>query len=69
MERPMTPSEMESMARERRLSIAQICREANVNQSTFQRWKQGSSPTIGTYCDLLDAIDRLTEQNSIKQEI
>lgn len=50
-------SEIESMAKARGLSIAQVCRLANVNQSTFQRWKDGAVPQVPTYNKVIAVIE------------
>lgn len=53
----LTARGIESRAKERDLPIAEVCRRANVAQSTFHRWKTGESGlTIGTYVKLLDVI-------------
>ena len=52
----LTPTEIEACARAGGLTMAQVCKRANVAQSTFSRWKAGSTePTIGVYRRIVDA--------------
>lgn len=57
IEKPMTATDFEAAARDAGLSIAELCRRANVPQSSFHRWKAGGSGiTLGTYSDLVDVL-------------
>lgn len=64
MNKTATVEEFEQVAREKGFSIAQICREANVNQATFQRWKGGSNPTLTTYNALIQAVETLSRNKT-----
>lgn len=61
MLRPMihmlTAEEIEREANAKGLSAAQLCRLANINQSTFQRWKAGAMPQVPTYNRVLAIIE------------
>lgn len=53
----LSPSDIESLAAKAGKSIAQVCREAGVAQSTFSRWKAGrTEPTLDVYRRLLGAV-------------
>lgn len=55
----LTPQEIEDRARLAGLSLAEVCRRANVAQSTFTRWKAGlSEPRLAVYRRLLVATER-----------
>lgn len=58
---PLTPEQVEARARDVGLSMAEVCRRANVNPATWQRWKHGFSrggdTTLGTYWSLVNAIN------------
>jgi transcriptional regulator with XRE-family HTH domain len=52
----LTPSEIEGLAAKAGKSIAQLCRDAGVAQSTFSRWKAGKTePTLDVYRRIRDA--------------
>lgn len=45
-----TPADIERLAKLSGKSIAQVCREAKIAQSTFTRWKAGATtPSIAVY--------------------
>jgi hypothetical protein len=72
MEPLLTPRDFEEAARANHVSMAQICRSAGVDQSTFQRWKAGADIRMGTYADLLKALEQIisfTPQESKDGEI
>jgi hypothetical protein len=49
--------ELERVAKQRRLSMAQACRIAGVAPSTWQRWKQGQSqPRVPVMLRIRDAV-------------
>jgi transcriptional regulator with XRE-family HTH domain len=57
MHQLLTAQEIETAAREAGLSMAEVCRRAGIAQSTFTRWKRGTTePTIGVYGRLVKAI-------------
>lgn len=46
----LTPEDVEAKASAAGMSIADICKRADVAQSTFSRWKAGkTSPTLTIY--------------------
>ena len=50
-------AEIEAAAEKRGLSIARMCRLADVDASTFHRWKaQGSIPTVPTIVRFVTAL-------------
>lgn len=54
-----TPEQIEAAARAKGLSIAAMCRRADLDPSAFQRWKAGrNAPTVATVQRMLDAIER-----------
>lgn len=57
MDTLLTPDDIERMASEQDMHMAQVFRRANVAASTFYRWKHGSSePTMGVYKRLVEAV-------------
>ena len=53
----LTPSDIERLAKASKKSIAEVCREAQVAQSTFFRWKvKGSSPRLDVYQRICAAV-------------
>lgn len=53
----LSPFEIEARATEAGLSIADLCRRADIALSTFYRWKSGkTAPGIGVYQRLIDAL-------------
>lgn len=57
MEDVCTPADIEVLARQSSLSMAEVCRRAGVAQSTFTRWKAGKTePTLDAYRRLRLAV-------------
>lgn len=53
----LTPAEIEAMAAQAGITIAELLRRAGVNVSVFQRWKTGiNTPTIRSYRRIRDAV-------------
>lgn len=50
-----TAKDIERLAAEAGMSIAELCRRAGVAQSSFTRWKRGASPTLKVAQKLIDA--------------
>ena len=54
----LTPHEVETRAKANGRSIADICRDAGIAQSTFSRWKRNkNSPSIDVYQRIVAAIE------------
>lgn len=52
----MTPDEILQRARDAGLSMAEVCRRAQIAPSTWTRWKSGQTrPTLEVYKRLKDA--------------
>lgn len=72
MEKALNVEQVEQLIRDRGLSVAQVCRTANVSQTTFQRWKNGAHLTVPTYNAFAAAIASLssatTESIPVHQE-
>lgn len=52
-----TPAEIEAAADAKGLTIAALCRRADIDAATFRRWKAGDgTPTMATVQKMLDAI-------------
>lgn len=52
-----TPQEIEHMAVDAGITVAQACREANLSPAVFHRWKRGiSSPTLENLNKLITAL-------------
>ena len=63
-----TPNEIEEAAEARGLSVAAMCRRADIDQATFSRWKKGYRiPSIRIIRKMMDAIERepLREEGSV----
>lgn len=59
----LTPQDVEAKARAVGLSIADVCKKANVAQSTFTRWKRGvTSPTLAVCKRMIDAINAVSSE-------
>jgi transcriptional regulator with XRE-family HTH domain len=59
-------TDLERRAKAKRLSIAEVCRRANVAPSTFARWKSGDSlPTIRVLRKIEDVIANDTGTDEI----
>lgn len=53
----LEPSEIEALAGQAGLSMAEACRRAGISQSTFTRWKAGKTePTLDVYRKLYLAV-------------
>lgn len=54
----LSPAEVERLAGEAGLSMAEVCRRAGIAQSTFTRWKAGrTEPSIGVYRRIVQAME------------
>lgn len=54
-----TPDQIEAAAFAKGLSIAAMCRRADLDPSAFHRWRSGKNlPSIGTVQKMIDAIER-----------
>lgn len=54
----LTPELLEDRARTAGLSMAEVCRRAGIAQSTFSRWKSGTTePTLDVYRRLCEAVE------------
>ena len=54
-----TPNDIEQAARAKGLSIAAMCRRADVDATAFHRWRAGDgAPNMATVQKMLDAIQR-----------
>ncbi len=50
--------EIETRAKRANITIAELCRRANIAKSTFLRWKNGDcSPTISTLQNIITELD------------
>ena len=45
------------------ISIARLCREANVDRSVLVRWKREEPKSIKTYLKLKETLERLKSSN------
>lgn len=53
----LSPSDVETLARDRGLSVAQLCAQAGVAHSTFTRWRAGKTePTLDVYRRFVNVI-------------
>lgn len=60
-----TPAKIERAAAAKGLSIAAMCRRADIDATAFHRWKAGDgSPNIATVQKMLDAIARAPARDS-----
>lgn len=54
-----TPETILKAAEAKGLTLASLCRRADLDTATFYRWKSGKgTPTLGTIQKMLDAIER-----------
>lgn len=54
-----TPEQIRAAAKSKGLTVAALCRRADMDTATFYRWEAGTgTPTLGTVQRLLDAIER-----------
>lgn len=52
----LTAADVERLAEQRGLSMAEVCRRANVAPSIFSRWKSGAcSPNLKSYSRIVEA--------------
>lgn len=55
----LSPGDIEARARLAGLSLAELCRRAGIAQSTFTRWKAGTTePTLSVYRRLLAVTEK-----------
>jgi len=53
-----TPDHIEDAAKAKGLSIASVCRRADIDPTAFQHWKAGKRmPNLGTVQKMIDAIE------------
>lgn len=58
-----TPDQIEAAAKSKGLSIAALCRRADVDGTAFHRWRAKKNvPNLATVQRLLDAIEQAPEQ-------
>lgn len=65
MEEFKTPAEIEAMAKQAGISVAEVCRRAGVAPSTFTRWKGGSVPSTRTYGSLVRAAENAFDERVV----
>lgn len=54
-----TPDEIEAKASAKGLTIAAMCRRADVDATAFHRWRAGKNePNVATLRKMIDAIER-----------
>lgn len=57
MDKLPTAEDIEARAKAASLSIAELCRQAGVAQSTFHRWRgEKTSPSVETVQRMLDVV-------------
>lgn len=55
----LTPAEMEDLAAEAGITMAEACKRAGIAWSTFYRWRVGTTQTtLGVYRRLCEAITK-----------
>jgi transcriptional regulator with XRE-family HTH domain len=53
----LTPDQIEAKAAACGKSMAEVCRDAGIAQSTWSRWRRGETePTLGVYRRLCEAV-------------
>lgn len=53
----LTPADIERLARELGITMAEVCRRAGIATSIFTRWKGGlTSPSYRNYQRIIDAV-------------
>ena len=53
----LTPADIERLARELGIPMAEVCRRAGIATSIFQRWKGGlTSPSYRNYQRIIDVV-------------
>jgi predicted transcriptional regulator len=61
----LTPADVERMAWEGRISIAELCRRAGVAPSIFSRWKAGKTePSMENYRRIRDVAQAARPKNT-----
>ena len=64
-----TPDGVEADAKAAGLSLAQLCRNAGIAQTTFWRWRAGTTePTLDVVRRLLRAVDESATSRRIESE-
>lgn len=54
-----TPELIREAAKAKGLTVASLCRRADMDKATFYRWeKKEGTPTLGSIQKLIDALDR-----------
>lgn len=57
MDNLLTPSEVKALAKERGITMAEVCRRAGINATTFNRWERGETePGLGVYRRIVAAL-------------
>lgn len=57
MDALLTPDDIERMAIERGMLMAEVCAKAGVAQTTFWRWKNSKTePTLAVYRRIVEAV-------------
>ena len=57
MDELLTPREIELLAKSKGLTLVDVCKQAGIAESTFFRWKNGTSePTLDVYRRLRDVV-------------
>jgi transcriptional regulator with XRE-family HTH domain len=57
MDRLLSAADVERLADEAGLSVAELCKRAKIAHTTFYRWRTGrTSPSLDVYCRLQDAL-------------
>lgn len=50
MDNLLTPSDVKALAKERGITMTELCRQAGINATTFNRWERGETePGLGVY--------------------
>jgi transcriptional regulator with XRE-family HTH domain len=57
MDALLSPADVERLADEAGLSVAELCKRANIAHTTFYRWRIGrTSPSLDVYRRLYEAL-------------
>lgn len=56
-----TPADFEDACAESGISVAKLCRMADIERSTFTKWKAGGGATLNTIEKLLAALEAHNE--------
>ena len=55
----LTPQDIERMANDRGITIAEVCRRAGIAHTTFGRWRRGETePTLDVYRRIRAAVQK-----------